>query len=61
MLQGKKRFKVGEIIQTEPYIKATINAFDNTKQKLPENKNFMAMISSLKDLSLQIIKHRYRC
>jgi ATP-dependent Lon protease len=56
IIQGKKRFKVGEIIQTEPYIKATINAFDNTKQKLPENKNFMAMISSLKDLSLQIIK-----
>ncbi|MBS1647399.1 MAG: endopeptidase La [Bacteroidetes bacterium] len=55
ILQGKKRFKTGEFTQTEPYFKAKVLPFE---EKRPEknDKEFLALVSSLKDLSTQIIK-----
>jgi len=55
IIQGKKRFRMGQIIQTEPFIKANISPFDGN-QAIPRDKKFVATISSLKDLALQIIK-----
>jgi len=56
IIQGKKKFELKELIQTEPYLKAKIKPFaENTKT--PQNKEFKALIDSLKDLALQIIKH----
>ncbi len=55
IIQGKKPFRMGECIQTEPYFKSTVLPYDNAK--LPKNdKNFDALISSLRDLAIQIIK-----
>lgn len=55
IIQGKKRFKLKELTQTEPYIKATVEQFEETKPTVPE-KEFDALVGSLKDLAIQILK-----
>jgi len=54
IVQGKKRFKIKEITQKEPYLKAKIEAFDQLDK--PSGKNFNALVSSIKDLASQIIE-----
>ncbi len=59
IIQGIKKFQIVEIIQTEPYHMAKVEVFEmvvNNKQAL-NNRDFKATISSLKDLSLQIIEN----
>ena len=55
VIQGKKRFEVGEFIQSEPYIKATAKEL---VEKVPkaDDTEFLAIIDSIRDLSLKIIK-----
>ena len=55
IIQGKRRFELKEITQTEPYLKAKIGEF---KEAIPEkgDKEFDALVSSLKDIAQQIIK-----
>ncbi|MDW5288630.1 endopeptidase La [Formosa sp. PL04] len=55
IIQGKKRFKIKEVISEEPYLTATISEVPEEK---PTKKNveFSAIIDSIKELSLQIIK-----
>ena len=53
-MQGKKRFILNEEVQSEPYIKATIEPFKEIKPK--EDKEFKAMISSIKDMAMNIIQ-----
>lgn len=55
IIQGKRRFTVKEYIQTEPYFKARITAFHETRPDKDE-KEFQALVSSLKDNAIQIIK-----
>lgn len=55
IIQGKKRFEIVEITQSEPYYKAKVSSLTKTA-KLPENETFDALISSVKDLSIQIIE-----
>jgi len=54
VIQGRKRFSVKEIIQEEPYYKALIKELFELK---PDSKDeeFVALVSSIKDLSLKII------
>lgn len=54
IIQGKKRFKLEEMITDEPYFVARVSDFD-LKNTFVQDKNFHALISSLKDLSIQII------
>lgn len=54
ILQGKKRFVLKEEVQSVPYIKATIEAFKEAKHK--EDKEFKAMVSSIKDMAMSIIQ-----
>ncbi|MFD0792826.1 endopeptidase La [Mucilaginibacter litoreus] len=54
ILQGKKRFNLKEEIQSDPYIKATIDPFKESKSK--EDKEFKAMVSSVKDMAMSIIQ-----
>jgi ATP-dependent Lon protease len=54
ILQGKKRFTLKEEVQSVPYIKATIEPFKEVKPK--EDKVFKAMISSIKDMAMNIIQ-----
>ena len=55
IIQGLKKFKLKSITQTDPYFKATVEPF---KEIFPKNNNdtFKALISSLKDTSLKVIK-----
>src|SRR6201986_812609 len=54
ILQGKKRFMLKDEVQSEPYIKATIQPFQEVKAK--EDKEFKAMVSSIKDMAMSIIQ-----
>jgi ATP-dependent Lon protease len=54
IIQGKKRFVLKEQVQTEPYIKASIEPFKEVKAK--EDKEFKAMVSSVKDMAMNIIQ-----
>ncbi len=55
IIQGRKRFQLGAAIEEEPYLKAAITAFEETKPEKGD-KQFLALVSSLKDTALQIIK-----
>ena len=55
IIQGKKRFEITEITQSEPYFKAKVKSLSYTSD-VPEHKSFDALISSVKDLSIQIIE-----
>jgi ATP-dependent Lon protease len=54
ILQGKKRFNLKDEVQSTPYIKATIEPFKEIKAK--EDKEFKAMISTIKDMAMSIIQ-----
>ncbi|WP_428330250.1 endopeptidase La [Mucilaginibacter sp.] len=54
ILQGKKRFILNEEVQSTPYIKATISPFKEIKHK--NDKEFKAMVSSIKDMAMSIIQ-----
>ena len=55
IIQGLKKFRLKSITQTDPYFKATVSSFPETFPKKNDD-NFKALISSLKDVSLKIIK-----
>ncbi|ALJ03923.1 Lon protease [Pseudalgibacter alginicilyticus] len=55
IIQGKKRFKVAEVITEDPYMNATVREIPEARPAL-KNKEFMAIIESIKDLALEIIK-----
>jgi ATP-dependent Lon protease len=55
ILQGQKRFEVNEIITSIPYMTATIKEVPEAKPAI-ENEEFKAIIDSIKEKSLQIIK-----
>ena len=55
IIQGKKRFELGTLLQSEPYFKAEVHSIDKQVFIINKDKNFEALISSIKDLSIQII------
>ena len=55
IIQGKRRFEIQELVQEDPYFKAKVTAYGRV-QPLPTDNRFQALIGSLKDLALQIIK-----
>lgn len=55
IIQGKKRFTLESLVQTDPFFKAKVTQF-GIQDIILEDKNFDALIASLKDLSIQIIK-----
>ncbi|MCD6065381.1 MAG: ATP-dependent protease La [Bacteroidetes bacterium] len=55
IIQGKKRFKVTEFTQTEPYMRGKTTEFTEDRPKTGD-KEFEALVSSLKDMAVQIIK-----
>src|SRR5690606_22310452 len=55
IIQGKKRFEIDQILETEPYITATIKGLPEEKPE-KDNEEFTTIIDSVKDLALQIIK-----
>lgn len=55
IIQGKKRFNITEVITEEPYLNATVKEVEEARPAV-KNKEFIAIIESIKDLALQIIK-----
>ncbi len=55
IIQGKKRFRITEVITDKPYITATINEVPESRPA-KDNVEFSAIIDSIKELALQIIK-----
>ncbi|PXX24203.1 endopeptidase La [Arenibacter sp. ARW7G5Y1] len=55
IIQGKKRFEVAEVLTEKPYITATVR---ETTEVRPagDDKEFRAIIDTIKELSLQIIR-----
>ena len=55
ILQGKKRFEIDKVISETPYLTAKVKNITES-QPAKKDKEFDAIIESIKDLSIQIIK-----
>jgi ATP-dependent Lon protease len=55
IIQGKKRFELIEVVDKEPYLTAQVIEFTEEKPK-KSDKKFQALVSTIKDMSLSIIK-----
>ncbi len=55
ILQGKKRFEIDQVTTEVPYIKATIKEVSEKRPK-KNDKEFIAIIESLKELAIKIIQ-----
>ena len=55
IIQGKRRFSLGKLISEKPYIVAQVDSIKDIKPT-KNNEEFNAIIESLRDLSLKIIK-----
>ncbi len=55
IIQGRRRVALKELITDDPYFIARVKSIPETKPELP-SKDFDAVVGSLKDLSLKIIK-----
>ena len=53
IIQGKKRFKIEEIVSEDPYFKAKIQLLEDESQS--GDPDFKAMVGSIKDLAGQIV------
>ena len=56
IIQGKKRFEIENFIQDEPYFRAKIKDLPDFDKVHEHDEHFLALIASLKDLAIQIIK-----
>lgn len=54
IIQGKQRFRLNEEVQSDPYIKSTIQKFEEVRPKA--DKEFKALMASIKELAMQIIQ-----
>jgi ATP-dependent Lon protease len=54
IIQGKQRFRLNEEVQSEPYIKASIQKFEEVRPKT--DKEFKALMASIKEMAMQIIQ-----
>ena len=53
IIQGKRRFKLQEVTQTEPYLKGKVAPYGDALV-IPRDRQFKALIQSIKDLAMQI-------
>lgn len=56
IIQGRNRFKIDQIVETEPYLTAKVSSLKSISSSIIEDKNLTALIDSIRDLSMQIIK-----
>ena len=53
IIQGKRRFQLQEITQTEPYLRGKVTPYGDGLV-IPRDRQFKALIQSIKDLAMQI-------
>ena len=54
ILQGKKRFELNELTETDPYLSGKITVFEDTKPDKTD-REFEALISTIKDLTIKML------
>ena len=54
ILEGKRRFHLGELESTKPFMKARVNLVDDVLPNVSDGV-FVALVSSIKDLAINII------
>ena len=54
IIQGKRRFRIEDITQRQPYLKAKVQPMDESRSKQSEKEE--ALFDTLRDLALNIIK-----
>ncbi len=57
ILEGKKRFHLGEQVTTKPYLKAKVFVADDILPDESDDSVFAALVSSIKDLATTIINN----
>ncbi len=57
IIQGKRRFKIESIISQDPFLEAAVTGLEDVQPVDDSARDFEAIVSSLKDLSLRIIKY----
>ncbi|HJM16662.1 MAG TPA: LON peptidase substrate-binding domain-containing protein, partial [Flavobacteriales bacterium] len=55
IIQGRKRFELGEIVQSDPYYKAKVTELMEAKPH-SRDEEFNALVDSVKDMALDIIE-----
>ncbi|MGC6489843.1 MAG: endopeptidase La [Flavobacteriales bacterium] len=55
IIQGRKPIKINEVVQEEPYFKATVSELVEEKPK-KDDEEYLALVESIKDVALQIVK-----
>ncbi|MFK5973570.1 MAG: endopeptidase La [Flavobacteriaceae bacterium] len=55
IIQGKKRFEIAEVLTKKPYMTATVREAKEVRPD-PNSTEFLAIIESIKDLALKIIR-----
>ena len=54
ILQGKKRFELNELTETDPYLSGKITVLEDTKPDMTD-REFEALISTIKDLTIKML------
>ncbi len=57
IIQGKKRFEIVEEVSAEPYLRARVKEAAEQRATEEEQEEFEAIIESIKDVALEIIKN----
>ncbi len=57
ILEGKKRFRLGELVTAKPYLKAKIYPVNDVEPSEENTGVYQALISSIKDLATNIINN----
>lgn len=54
ILEGKRRFQIGELVTEKPYLRTTVNLLEDI---LPDvkDRSFIALVSSIKELAVSIV------
>jgi ATP-dependent Lon protease len=55
IIQGKRRFRMHGIVETQPFMRASVMALNDINPE-PDYPDFVATVESLKDLALKIVK-----
>ena len=55
IIQGRKLIELQEMVQEEPYLKATVSELSEEKPEKGDEQ-FIALVDSIKDIALQIVK-----
>jgi len=55
IIQGKKKFKIGELLTEEPYMTATVREAKEERDN-QNSEEFKAIIESIKDIALKVIE-----